>query len=162
MKTAVKEIFLKILCFFREKPKRRLVYLFMLALFALVEFIQSGIARRTLMFYAIEKENAVVEERFFPRSGSRELDIRQYIEDVLLGPGSPDVAPLFPRETRLESLLYRGDTLYLGLSEAAALPPLEGGNVFTNLHTFYSEIQQNFRYIKEVKFFIKGNEVFLR
>ncbi|MFP3088966.1 GerMN domain-containing protein [Treponema sp. TIM-1] len=114
------------------------------------------------MFYTIEKGKVVVEERFFPRSGSRELDIRRYIEDVLLGPATPDVAPLFPRETKLESLLYRGDTLYVGLSETAALPPLEGGNVFTNLQTLYSEIQQNFRYIKDVKFFIKGNEVFLR
>ncbi|MDR2068843.1 MAG: GerMN domain-containing protein [Spirochaetaceae bacterium] len=137
-----------------------MVYLVILACFALVDFIQIGLVRRTLMFYAIEKGNAVVEERFFPRSGSRELDIRRYIEDVLLGPATPDSAPLFPRETKLETLLYRKDTLYVGLSEAAALPPLEGGNVFTNLYTLYSEIQQNFRYIKDVKFFIKGNEVF--
>ncbi|MDR2759770.1 MAG: GerMN domain-containing protein [Spirochaetaceae bacterium] len=114
------------------------------------------------MFYTIEKGNTVVEERFFPRSGSREADIRRYVEDVLLGPAIPDAVPLFPRETRLDSLLYRGDTLYVGLSEAAALPPLEGGNIFTNLHVLYSEIRQNFRYIKDVKFFIKGNEIFLR
>ncbi|MDR1108383.1 MAG: GerMN domain-containing protein [Spirochaetaceae bacterium] len=136
------------------------MYLLVLALFTVVEFIQIGLVRRTLMFYTISEGTTVVEERFFPRSGSRETDIRRYVEDVLLGPATPDVGPLFPRETRLESLLYRGKTLYVGLSEAAALPPLEGGDVFINFHTFYSEIQRNFRYIKDVKFFIKGNEVF--
>ncbi|MDR2631340.1 MAG: GerMN domain-containing protein [Spirochaetaceae bacterium] len=158
MKRVIKGISL----FFRQKYKRRLVYLLILALLALIEFIQNGFDRRTLMFYAIEKGTTVVEERFFPRSGSQEVDVRRYIEDVLLGPATPDVAPLFPRETRLESLLYRGDTLYVGLSEAAALPPLEGGNVFTNLQTLYSEIQQNFRYIRNVKLFIDGHEVFVR
>jgi hypothetical protein len=158
----IKEISLKTLHFLKEKPKRRLIYLFILTCFALVEYIQNGLVRRTLMFYAIEKGTAVVEERFFPRSGSREVDVRRYLEDVLLGPATPDAAPLFPRETKLDALLYRGDTLYIGFSEAAALSPLEGGNVFTNLHILYSEIQQNFRYIKDVKFFINGNEVFWR
>jgi hypothetical protein len=162
MTTKTREIFLKICRFLQEKYRRRLVYLLVLAFFTLIEFIQAGLVRKTLMFYAIDKGTKVVEERFFPRSGSPEVDIRRYVEDVLLGPATPDAAPLFPRETRLESLLYRGKTLYIGLSEAAALPPLEGGNVFTNLHTLHSEIQRNFRYIKDVKFFINGNEVFLR
>jgi hypothetical protein len=162
MNTKTREIFLKTFRFLREKYRRRLVYLLVLAFFTLIEFIQIGLVRKTLMFYAIDKGTKVVEERFFPRSGSPEVDIRRYVEDVLLGPAAPDVAPLFPRETRLESLLYRGKTLYIGLSEAAALPPSEGGNVFTNLHTLHAEIRRNFRYIKDVKFFINGNEVFLR
>jgi hypothetical protein len=160
MKTKASGIFLPVSRFFKDKSRRRLVYLLVLVLFTLIEFFQNGLARRTLMFYTISEGTVVVEERFFPRSGSRETDIRRYVEDVLLGPATPDAAPLFPRETRLESLMYRGKILYVGLSEAAALPPLEGGDVFFNYRALYTEIQRNFRYIKDVKLFINGNEVF--
>jgi hypothetical protein len=162
MSGAVKEITQIIGRFFSGRSTRRFIYLIILVLFALVDFIQAGLVRRTFIFFTQEKGNMVVEERFFPRSGSQEVDIRQYMEDVLLGPATPDVAPLFPQETILESLMYRGNILYIGLSEAAALPPAGGENVFTNLHTLYSEIQRNFRYIKDVKLFIKGNEVFFQ
>jgi hypothetical protein len=157
----IKEMILKTIHFFSDRPTRRFIYLIILVLFTLIDFVQNGLARKTFVFSALEKGNMVVEERFFPRSGSREVDIRQYMEDVLLGPATPDVAPLFPRETELESLIFRGNTLYIGLSEAAALPSVEGGNVFINLHILYSEIQRNFRYIKDIKLFISGNEACL-
>jgi hypothetical protein len=101
-----------------------------------------------------------VEDRMLKRSSSRELDIGRYVEEALLGPISPDSAPLFPRETRLRSLLYRDGVVYADLSEAAALPPLEGGGVFRNLYTLYTGIRRNFSFVKGVRFFIAGQAAF--
>jgi hypothetical protein len=159
MKRIIKDTAVKILMFFSERSKRRMFYLLILALLAGVDFLKSGLVRRTLMFYAISQGTETVEDRFFPRSGSGETDIHRYVEEVLLGPAAPGVAPLFPRETRLESLLYREGTVYAGLSEPAALPPPEGGSVFDKLRVLRAGILRNFPFVKEVKFFINGNEI---
>ena len=94
------------------------------------------------------------------RSTSRELNITRYVEEVLLGPVSPDSLLLFPRETRLRSLLYRDGVVYADLSKDAALPPVEGGEVLTNLKTLYAGIRRNFPFVKDVRFFIAGRAAY--
>jgi hypothetical protein len=155
----IKDTAVKILNVLSEKYKRRMLYLLILAILGGVDFFKNGLVRRTLMFYTINQGFEMVEDRFFPRSGSRETDIRRYVEEVLLGPAAPGTAPLFPREARIESLLYREGRVYAGFSESAALPPLEGGSVFNNLRVLKAGILRNFPYVKEVKFFINGNEI---
>jgi hypothetical protein len=108
------------------------------------------------VFYAIDNGFVTVEDRMLKRSPSRERNIRRYVEEALLGAVSPDSAPLFPRETRLESLLYRDGVVYVDLSAAAALPPLEGGEVFRNMRTLYAGIRRNFFFVKDVRLFIEG------
>ncbi|MFP3040367.1 GerMN domain-containing protein [Treponema primitia] len=102
----------------------------------------------------------VVEDRMVSQTGSRENDISRYVEEALLGPVSLDSAPLFPKGTRLESLLYRDGVIYADLSDSAALAPLEGADVFTGLYTLYGGIKRNFSYVKDVRLFIAGHEVY--
>jgi hypothetical protein len=147
------------LVFFKKKYRRRLVYLILLAAFAVVDFLVLGLVRRTFVFYSGIGGATAVEDRMLKRAPARELDIIRYVEEALLGPVSPDSAPLFSPETRLRSLLYRDGVVYADFSEPAALPPPEGGDVFRNLHTLDTGIRRNFSYIKEVKFFIAGHEV---
>jgi hypothetical protein len=98
------------------------------------------------------------------RSGSREGDISWYVEEFLLGPESPDLAPPFPRETRLRSLLYRDGVVYVDLTESAALPFLEQGSpgegVFRSFETLYQGIRRNFPYAVDVRLFAGGNAAF--
>ena len=108
--------------FFSKKKNRRLSYLVLISIFALGEFLHSGLVRRTFVFYSNIEENTVVEDRMLRRAESRETDIRRYVEEALLGPVSPDSAPLFPRETRLHSFMYREGVVYADISESAALP----------------------------------------
>jgi hypothetical protein len=145
--------------FLRDKSKRRLIYLFLLGGIACAEFMLSGLVRQTFVFYSSIDGMAVVEDRMLPYASSREIDIRRYVEEALLGPVSPDSAPLFPKETRLRSLLYRDEVVYADLSEPAALPPLEGGDVFRSLATLKVGIRRNFSFVKDVKLFIAGHEV---
>jgi len=160
------------------------VFLAALAAAALIEFLVLGLARKTFVFYAIDSGKASVEERML-RVGSRvsggklayasprEVQITRYVEEALLGPISANSLPLFPRETRLLSLLYRDGVVYVDLSEDAALPlagglpPLEsasssggGGEVFTSLETLYHGIKRNFSFVKDVRFFIAGKAAF--
>ena len=145
---------------FVKKKNRRLLYLVVIFLIALGEFLYSGLARRTFVFYTNKEGNTVVEDRLLRRSSDRETEIRRYVDEVLLGPVSPELAPLFPRETRLYSFMYREGVVYADLSESAALPPPEGGSVFRSLQTLKEGVYRNFSDIKDVRLFIGGNEVF--
>ena len=162
----------------RISPKKLLpFFLAALAAAALIEFLVLGLARKTFVFYAIDSGKASVEERMLKvskgnqasggshASSTREVQITRYVEEALLGPISTNSMPLFPRETRLLSLLYRDGVVYVDLSEDAALPPLEsaslsGGEVFTSLETLYHGIKRNFSFVKDVRFFIAGKAAF--
>jgi hypothetical protein len=127
---------------------------------SLAEFRILGLARRTYVFYAIDSGETTVEKRMLRRSESREQDITWYVEEALLGPVSPDSLPLFPRGTALRSLLYRDGVVYADFSGDAALPPVEGGEVFRNFETLRAGVSRNFPSIGEVRFFIDGRAAF--
>jgi hypothetical protein len=127
---------------------------------AFADFFAFGLARRTFVFYSIDDNRPVVEDRMVSRTGSREIDLRRYVEETLLGPVALDSAPLFPRGARLESLLYRDGVVYADLSEPAALPVTEGPGVAAALYTLYSGLRRNFSYVKEARLFIGGNEIY--
>ena len=145
--------------FFADKRKRRLFYLAIICLLALGEFLLSGLVRRTLIFYSIDGKS-IIEERMLRQSQDRETDIRRYIEEVLLGPSSPDTAPLFHRETQLRSFMYRDGIVYADFTEQAALPLGDSHDVFRSLFTLNQGVRRNFPQVKDVRLFIGGNEVF--
>jgi hypothetical protein len=93
-------------------------------------------------------------------TGSREDNIRRYVEEALLGPVALDSAPLFPRGTRLSSLLYRDGVVYADLSEPAALGVAEGPGVFAALEALRGGLKRNFSYVKDVRLFIAGQEAY--
>jgi hypothetical protein len=144
----------------RKKTHRRLAYLCPLLILGVADFLFLGLARRTFVFYSIGDHAPAVEDRMIARTGSRENDIERYVEESLLGPVSLDSAPLFPRGTRLESLLYRDGTVYADLTESAALSVPEGPGVFAALDALYDGVKRNFSYVKDVRLFIAGHEAY--
>jgi hypothetical protein len=145
--------------FFGKRQIRRLLYLGILGAAAFAEFLTAGLVRRTFVFYAVKDETPIVEDRMLVRGSSREVDIIRYVEELLLGPVSLNAAPLFPRETVLESLMYRDGVVYVDFSRHAALPPPEGGDVSRSLAVFDQGIRRNFSFVKDIRLFIDGNEV---
>jgi len=146
--------------FLSSAVRRRLVLIGVLAIFTLSEFLIFGLARRTFIFYNIDTGVIVVEDRMLKSSNSREGDIIRYTEETLLGPVSPELLPLFPKETKLKSLLYRNGVVYADFSEDAVFSPAENGNTLHNFKTLYAGILRNFSYVKDVHFFIEGNSVY--
>jgi hypothetical protein len=150
--------------FMQKKAQRRFMYLCFLGILAFTDFLILGLVRRTFVFYSIDNRKPVVEDRMVRQTGSQENDVRQYVEEALLGPVSLDSTPLFPKGTRLESLLFRDGVVYADLSELAALPAVlpfhEGADVFNGLQTLHSGIKRNFSYVKDVRLFINGHEAY--
>jgi len=146
--------------FFGRAAYRRLLYLILLCLFVLGDYLSMGLSRMTFIFYTIDMGNELVEERMLPLPLDQEKKIGFYVGEALLGPASQDALALFPRDTQLESLLFRNGVVYLDLSETAALPVEDGGDCFRSLSALNRGIRRNFSFVKEVRLFIAGNEVF--
>jgi len=134
--------------------------LLFLAIAALIEFFNLGLARRTFVFYTISDGDIVVEDRMIKKSPSREIDIVRYIEETLLGPVDQDLLPLFPRGTKLNSMMYRNGAVYADFSADAVLPPEEGGRALDNFQTLYDGILRNFSFVRDIRFFIEGRVVY--
>ena len=146
--------------FLSSAVKRRLLWIVLIIIAALADFLYLGLARRTFVFYTINEGIIVVEDRMLNHSKTREEDIIRYTEEMLLGPFTPDLRPLFSSEARLKSLLFRNGVVYVDFTKDAALPPEDGGETFDNFKTFYSGILRNFSYVKDVRFFIEGRLVY--
>ncbi|MDR3275612.1 MAG: GerMN domain-containing protein [Treponema sp.] len=140
--------------FFGSPFKRRILYLAVLGVFTLADCLTADTSRRTFVFYSLDTGAETVEERSLAKADFREEDIRRYTEEVLLGPVSPDQAPLFPRETRLQSLLYRNGTVYVDLSLEAA----EGS--WQSWYTLNASIRRNFPFVKDIRLFMAGREAY--
>ena len=146
--------------FLSKTKNRRLMYLVVISLIALGEFLLSGLVRRTFVFYSSLEGKTVVEDRMISRSRDRETDIRRYVDEVLLGPSFPELDPLFPRGTKLNSFMYRETVVYADLTESAALPVEGRWDVFRSLITLNEGIRRNFPFVGDVRLFIGGNEAF--
>jgi len=161
MNRLLNTIFMAVAEFMSHATRRNLLLIGILCVVTLTEFLVLGLARRTIIFYTVNDGSIVVEDRMLKHAKSREDDIIRYTEEVLLGPVSPDLLPLFPRETRLKSLLFRNGVVYADFTEGAALPPVEGGAVLKNFRTLYDGILRNFSYVKDVRFFIEGIAIYI-
>jgi hypothetical protein len=138
----------------------RFLLLVLLGVFAFMEFRFLGLARRTFVFYSATNGSVRVEDRMLHRAETRETDLGRYVEEVLLGPVSPDLSPLFPPETVLWSILYRNGVVYVNLSGSAALPVSGGGDTFRNFLVLNQGIRRNFAYVKDVRLFVAGNPAY--
>jgi spore germination protein GerM len=134
----------------------------LISIIALTNYLVLGLVRRTFVFYSTLEDTIIVEERMQRRSDSPETDMRRYTEEVLLGPVSQNAALLFPRETVLESLIFRDGVVYADFSETEALFDNMIGEkgVFLVFLTLNQGIRRNFSSVKDVKFFIGGKEIF--
>lgn len=163
----ISSVFSIALRFFTSKRRRRLLYLVILGAAALKNAADSDTIRRTFVFYNMKDFTPQAEEHMLLRSHLDEASLTRYVEETIFGPRNPESAPLFPRETKLLSLLYRERVVYIDLSEAAALPvvignvravPMEGG-VERGFSTLRESLARNFPFIEEVKFFIEGHSI---
>jgi len=157
----MRNIFSVIYSFLAAPMKRNLFLIGIISVVAVIDFIGLGLARRTFIFYTISGGNIIVEDRLLKHSSSREEDVTRYTEETLLGPVSPDLLPLFPRETKLRSLLFRNKAVYVDLTESAAFGCTADREVIDNFRTLRGGILRNFSYVNDVRFFIEGNPVFL-
>lgn len=115
--------------------------------------------RRVFLFPSDSHKESTVhaEVRPVPQAHALEANVLRYVEEGLLGPSFQESVRLFPRDTRVETAILQGRSLYLNLSadvfsprEATMLPPQEAMDLLKEA------ITMNFPRIQEVFFFVNG------
>ena len=139
---------------------RRLAYLVVIIVFAFIEMGRSGLSRRTFEFYTYENSLSVVEDRMLQKDPIMEEDIKNYVNELILGPVSLDYAPLLTKGTKLRSFMYRERVVYADFSKEAALQVQGGIPLYDSFLTLNQGIRRNFSDVVDVKLFVNGNEVF--
>jgi hypothetical protein len=130
------------------------VFALSLLLFLLVG---NGRVERTMYFPAQTGRRVIAEQRFLPRQGSLENDIKEVAEGVLLGPARPDARRLFPRGGSVLAVMMNGRTLYMDLSPAVlAKDPEVPLTVQAALDALERSIRFNFPRFRDVVFFVDG------
>jgi hypothetical protein len=117
----------------------------------------NGKTSRVLFFPGVTGRRLVAEERLIPRQPTREAEISQTAEEVLLGPARNDALRLFPRGARVISTFVEGRTIVMDLSPLVLLAdpevPLRGQEALAVLER---SLRYNFPHLREVDFFIDG------
>ena len=137
---------------------RRGLYLLLILLIALIDLAAMGKTSGSLVFYDVRSGKAAVETRAMPFFGTSEHRAARYVEEALLGSESVNLGRLFPKGTRLESLLIRDGVAFVNLSATAAVPAENEVDARRAIATLAAGLERNFRSIKEARVFIAGNE----
>lgn len=146
----------------RFKVNRRLSYVGLLIIIALIETLASGERRQTFLFFAVRDRKPVVEARLISQLGSLENRIGRYVEEALLGPSSVENYPLFMRDTQVVSLLVRKDIAYVDLSVNGVFTPDPAVDLRSSVTVLRQGILRNFPFLKDARIFIDGKEPYAK
>ncbi len=106
-----------------------------------------------------ESEKIVSEIRFLPIIPSQG-EIRLFVDELVLGPQTPRLRPLFSLGTSVEfCFLFESDeknVLYVGLSEKAIGEEGSSCDIQRGISLFCQNIRTNFKNIEEIVLFIGG------
>jgi hypothetical protein len=137
-------------------------FIFILSVF--FYFFDKGFTSRRVFFFPDTFSLKLRgEERFLKTEGALHDNVKKLVEELLLGPTTPDNIRVFPQGTQLVACVTKNNDLYLNLSEevllkADTLPfPLEK-SIFSCINT----LRFNFPEIKKIFFFIHGEELVLQ
>jgi hypothetical protein len=73
-------------------------------------------SKRVLFFPRGETRKLYGETRFLPRQRSMEENIHLLLEEIILGPATPNSQRLVPQELEVESVILNQNTLYINFS----------------------------------------------
>ncbi len=135
MKNVFLPLFQHAVSFLREwislPLNKALTLLVALFLFSSTVWIASGPKYETLLYFASPSGHSLRgETRVLPLGSGIENNAALLASELVLGPRTASLRPLFAAGTRVESVLYRAGTIYIDLSPEASLsldPPLSLG-----------------------------------
>jgi hypothetical protein len=138
-----------------------------LLLFFFISLIAFGVqkgdkVRRVLFFPERFNGNLNGEVRYLKHQKNFEQNIRYFIDELLLGPSLPHLSRLFPKETKLLSLIVKDNLLFINFSKEMifldkTIPP----NMDFVLKACISNIDFNFTRIKRICIYINGEYIAL-
>ena len=111
------------------------------------------------IFQSLDDDKTHFEIRYLPQV-EKEQRIKQYIDDLLLGPITDRYRPLFADGTKINSCYVRDKILYIDLSEEAVLKKGISSDTKTAVELLKLNITKNFNGINDVILFMMGQEVY--
>ena len=122
--------------------------------------INNNGTRRVVLFESKANPSELSYEVRFLRNSLTGDDIKQYVDEILLGPISPQARLLFPLGTNVRSCFVSGKILYLDLSEEALqITSGEASNTVFALKILKKNLFTNFKNIDIINLFIMGKKV---
>jgi hypothetical protein len=112
-------------------------------------------SHRTFFFERIDSKGTYIEKRFVPKSPHSDK-ITGFIEELLLGPQTPRLKPVFSRGTKLISCFTRKKTLYVNFSRDLLKSDGEVSDFTVAEQIFKENIFKNFRNIDIIEIYIDG------
>jgi len=120
----------------------------------------AGSVRRVFIFESYDTAEESMEVRYLPVAKDEEASVREFIEELILGPMSDRYIRLFPYGTKLLSCFIRDGVLYTDFSEEAALSTIGVTETERACNMLKENVRQNFKDLTEHKVFMMGNEVY--
>lgn|SRR5574344_38757 len=114
--------------------------------------------RRVFYFQSYESDKLYTEIRYEPYKPVQG-DEHLFVDEVLLGPMTNRLRPLFSVGTKTEFCFVRGKTLYVGLSKEALQISAKSADIGTGVKLLKKNILKNFTYINTVEMYIDGKSV---
>ena len=115
--------------------------------------------RRIFVFESYDTAEKSMEVRYLHKKDGEEA-VREFVEELLLGPETDRYIRLFPYGTKLISCFIRDGVLYTDLSEEAALSMSGTSETYKACALLRENVMQNFGDLKDYRIFMMGNEVY--
>jgi hypothetical protein len=145
-----------------NKARQQIIALSVLAgsfLIALVFYLAMPPSRveRTLFFPGAIEQSLDAETRLVPRSDGLRQAVEALVRELVLGPVSIASARSLPKDTKVNVVAVRENTVYIDLSEEVALDEADVNLTFDErLEVVESSVLRNFRNVGEVVVTING------
>jgi hypothetical protein len=122
---------------------------------------QGNSFRRIFIFESYDTAENSMEIRYLKKNNGEEA-IREFVEELVLGPMSDRYIRLFPYGTKVLSCFIRDNVLYTDLSEEAAFTNGNATETKKACMLLEENIRQNFSGLTDYKVFMMGNEVYAK
>lgn len=120
-------------------------------------------SRRVLHFESMDGTGHYMESRRIMEYSSqqgRDVHVRQFVQELLLGPATHGLRPLFQLGTRLESCFLQDKVLFINLSQEALFPGESTSSTKDAVDLMILNIKKNFSWIESVEIYICSNKVY--
>jgi Sporulation and spore germination. len=117
--------------------------------------------RRSIFFFQDAEKGSIHSEiRYLPQSRDRDGKLAQFASEVLLGPETPTLKPLFNPGTKIVDCFARKDAAYINLSSEALLPGTGVTDSKKASALFKKNVCTNFGSIDKIYLYVDGIEVY--
>lgn len=108
---------------------------------------------------SIGKPRQAMEVRFLVRDSAKG-SVRAYVDDLVLGPITHGLNPLFAPGARADACFVRGGVLYVDLNDAVLNVNSHSSAIEMGIELLKKNVLRNFSDIKEVCVFVGGTEAY--